>query len=123
MLHKVNYTSTGSVNTVDDQACLVDMEREEPKFFQNTHGKRETYTVHRGCLIVRNTPRHSLTGRPTRMTAIYLFYPKEHVGSDKNSYSGLSNLAGFSPSSVASAKRLIDQVLESGKYSYGKIGE
>lgn len=117
----VRHRDTGSVNIVDDEAHLGQMQQEAPAFFAIPHGKRETYSVYRGCLIVRNTPRFTLDRhrKPERQTAVYLFYPLADVPKDnRDSYAGLTNLAGSKPKTVTQAKRLIDRVLDNGMYYY-----
>jgi len=80
----VRHRDTGSVNIVDDKAHLGQMQQEAPAFFAIPHGKREAYSVYRGCLIVRNTPRFTLDRhrKPERQTAVYLFYPLADVPKD-----------------------------------------
>lgn len=62
----------GAAMEIDENASLYDMRVAEPHFFSRKFGKRETYHVHRGCLICRHTV--EFTGRkPQRMTVGYLF--------------------------------------------------
>lgn len=119
---KVKHRDTGSINIIDDESSLDQMQEQEPKFFATPHGKRETYSVYRGCLIVRNTPRFTMDRhrKPERKTAVYLFYPLADVPKDGvDNYAGLTNLAGSDPKTVTQAKRLIDRVLDNGQYYYG----
>lgn len=113
MAIQVKMTSTDNVWTVDETACLVDVERAEPKFFKFPHGKRETYSMYRGFLIVRHTVQ--LTGRrPERRTVVYLF------GKDETGHPAtLCVSAGWSPGSIRAAERLIDAILQRGTYTYG----
>lgn len=90
---------------VNEKAKLWEMENECPLFFKVKFGKRETYTVHRGCLIVRNTKTFG-DGKPRRMTTVYLFTKKLenkpdlfHIGEAEN---------------INQAKKLIDLVLYNG---------
>ena len=118
----VKHRDTGSINIVDDQSSLDQMQTQEPKFFETPHGKRETYSVYRGCLIVRNTPRFTMDRyrKPVRQTAVYLFYPVEALKEgDPDNYAGLTNLAGSTVTTVTQAKRLIDRVLDNGLHYYG----
>jgi len=107
---KIKHEGTGDEMTVDEHASEYDMERACPVFFRTPHGKRETFTIHRGQLIVRNTVQ--FTGqRPQRMTTVYLFLVDGPDAPD------LSCLGG-NASSIRQAKRLIDDTLESGTYGY-----
>ena len=57
--------------TVDESNTQYDLKRNHPLFFETPHGKRETITVHRGCVIIRNTLQ--FTGfPPKRCTQVYL---------------------------------------------------
>ena len=103
MINRIKSKYTEEFFDVNDEHSLVDMQRGCPTFFKTKHGKRETYTDHRGFLIVRNTK--TFSGRkPQRMTAVYMFIGHNflHVGGDV--------------SSVRSAKRMIDLVIEEKKY-------
>jgi hypothetical protein len=79
-------------------------------FFRTKFGARETYTVHRGCLIVRNTV--TFTGQlPTRRTAVYLV---------TDSLEGHPDTFCVQPGSehltVRQAKKFLDQILDRGVY-------
>ena len=92
---------------VDPTASLDDMQQKCPLFFRTAHGKRETYTPYRGCLIVRNTV--TFTGcKPVRKTAIYLF--GQHCDTFNHDFSTVCFCYTFP--SVAVAKRVIDEVLD-----------
>lgn len=100
----VTLESINAKYEVDENACLVDIERAEPLFFKTPHGKRETFTVYRGFLIVRNTVR--ITNKPERRTVVYIF--------GKSSTSGeLQTLCVFHPNGIPQAKRMIDKALAS----------
>lgn len=113
---KVVSSQTGTVFEIDESCSLADMERSCPLFFKNRHGKRETYGVHRGCLIVRYTVQ--FTGcKPHRNTVVYIHCRLEgrmdmfcvSVGSDCYN--------------IQQAKRLINRLLDGGTYSYGFFKE
>ena len=113
----------GEDRITNEQASLTEMEESCGKFFTKTPGrKRETYTVHRGFLIVRNTTdMHCGPGgvlQPRRMTAVYVFLPEGHGDDsprpDLSCVSGCVNLG-----SIYQAKRYIDQLLAHGNYEYG----
>lgn len=97
---------------LDELASLVDMERECPLFFKTKHGNRETYTVYRGCLIVRNTV--NFTHGKERKTTVYAFFHDTESG-----YDLLCVSAGSKINSVITAKRLIDRMIESREHHYG----
>ena len=105
-VRQITIKATGNVYEVNEWTSIVDMERAEPLFFKTPHGKRETFTIHRGQLIVRNTV--TFTGcKPQRMTTVYLFLHD----TDADSW---STLHAGSASSIYQAKKLIDRILDSG---------
>jgi hypothetical protein len=114
LLTKVRNRDTCSVFEIDEDAGLCDMERACPTFFRVKHGSRETYSVYRGCLIVRNTVR--FTHRSVRMTEVYLFCKLE----GQESLFCVS--AGSDLKSIRHAKRFTDLTLDGGEYFYG-IGQ
>jgi len=61
--------------TIDEASKLEDMQRTQTLFFKNKHGQRETFSTHRGCLIVRNT--NAFGEKTMRCSAIYLYGPYE----------------------------------------------
>jgi hypothetical protein len=92
---------------VNEDASIADIERTEPLFFKNSHGKRETFDMYRGFLIVRHTVQFT-NCKPERRTVVYIF--------GKSSTSGeLQTLCVFHPSGIPQAKRMIDAALESGE--------
>ena len=98
---------TNSTLYVDPFASLCDMKRLCPLFFSFPHGKRETFTVYRGCLIVRHTVK--FTGVPAkRLTAPYLF--GQYDDTLDHSFSLVSSLHTFP--NMGAAQRVIDEVLE-----------
>lgn len=102
----VTIKATGNVYEVNEHKSLSDMERAEPLFFKTPHGKRETYTIHRGQLIVRNTVQ--FTGcKPERKTTVYLFLHD----TDTNNW---STLHAGGASTLYQAKKLIDHILDTG---------
>jgi len=94
---------------IDEHTSESDIRSECPNFFKTPHGKRETYTMYRGAIIVRNTVRFSGC-EPTRMTAVYLFDTKS-----KDTVC----LAGNNVTNIRQAKRLVDRVLALNKEWYG----
>jgi hypothetical protein len=98
---------------INENTSLSDMERNCPLFFKTKHGKRETYTIHRGQLIVRNTVQFT-GGRPERKTAVYMYTPDLEGSPDLFCVSSGSNLK-----SIDGAKGLIDRIIEGKKYEYG----
>ena len=105
-IRKITIKATGNVYEVNEWTSLTDMERAEPLFFKTPHGKRETYTIHRGQLIVRNTVQ--FTGcKPQRMTTVYLFLRDP----DTDNW---STLHAGGASTLYQAKKLIDRILDSG---------
>lgn len=110
----VKSRNTGSRFKVDQWTSEHEMRCRCPKFFQTPHGKRETYTIHRGQLIVRNTVQ--FTGcKPERRTVVYLYViesldDKLHGTPDTLCVSSQENV-----NSIAQAKRLIDRLLDNGE--------
>ena len=93
------------VAEIDEGVSLDYIKKAEPLFFKTPHGKRETYTVYRGFLIVRNTVQ--LTGRkPERRTSVYLF----DIVDEATFYIS----TGLNLRSIAHAKNFIDRVIEKG---------
>jgi hypothetical protein len=97
---------------VDTEASELDIRAACPVFFANPHGRRETYIVYRGCVIVRHTV--TFTGcKPERLTVAYLFgrWPEDKT----------SDMFIAGPdyperlTSIAHAKRHLDAILDSGK--------
>ncbi len=98
---------------VDEQSTLSDIQSKCPAFFRTPHGKRETYTIYRGQLIVRNTVKFA-SCKPSRMTSVYLFFVSGEMKSDTFCISSGSNIH-----TIGQAEQLIDRVLDGGKYFYG----
>jgi len=90
--------------TVDENISELDLRHAEPLFFARPFGKRETYTVHRGFVIVRHTVRHS-NDDTHRCTVVYAFgkWGRQPAGT----YHITSDCTG-----IAQAKRLIDDILK-----------
>ena len=99
----------GPLGEISDKSSLVDIDRAEPRFFSIKFGKRETYTMHRGQLIVRTTAQ--FTSGPERRTVVYLFL---HKGFIDNPGKGSTYCLSSDCTSVAQAKRLIDKVWRDG---------
>lgn len=107
----------GDERVIDENASLCDMQAACSQFFDNPSGKRETYSIHRGFLIVRATDVHACGG-PVRRTSVFMFLPEgygdESPRPDLFCVSACTNLG-----SVAQAKRYVDNLLEHGNYEYG----
>ena len=113
---KVQHRDTGSVWLVDENASLHDIENNCPLFFKTKHGKRETYSVYRGCLIVRATRQYTGT-KPYRDTTVYLY------GSCQSEGDGIDVIcvsAGSRCTSTYYAKKLIDHMLDLLENKHGK---
>lgn len=111
MMTKVINKQTGTIYEIDESKTISDMEQACPRFFKNKHGKRETFTEYRGCLIVRHTIQY--THKPVRETAVYI-----HCVLEKN-LDMFCVSVGSSCDSIAQAKRLINRLLNGGEYYYG----
>ena len=94
---------------VDTLASKSDMRNQCPMFFKNSHGKRETFTIHKGCIIVRNTIQFTCC-KPERHTTVYLYGKLEDGQYNMFCISSLVDLKN-----VAQAKRLIDNALNEEK--------
>lgn len=104
----VKNRETGSIWEVNELNSQVDVENHCPLFFSCKHGRRETYTFYRGQIIVRNTVQ--FTGvPPERRTVVYLFVKEPE-------HSSYDTMCVGHPSSIYQAKKLIDEILESGEY-------
>lgn len=102
---------TDSVYEINEQTSFCDIEQACPLFFKTKHGKRETYSVYRGFLIVRNTVQ--FTGCcPERQTVVYAFCTLEKRPD-------LFCICANHLSSIRHAKKLIDKLLETREYYYG----
>lgn len=107
MQHNITYRGTGSIYVVDEMTSLTDLQNNMPKFFNVSFGKRETFEVYRGFLIVRHTVKfhHS---PPERHTVVYIY------GVDRNdtlcvARSGIVH-------SAKQAKKLIDGIIKTGSF-------
>jgi hypothetical protein len=93
---------------INEYSSEYDMRNTCPKFFVTPHGNRETFTVYRGQLIVRNTVQ--FTGcKPTRRTALYLY-----LVNCQNDNCVPDLLCVGWPSSIRKTKRLIDEIITRG---------
>lgn len=93
----------GSVmGDVAETTSLVCMKQNCREFFRQPFGKRETYAVYRGQLIVRYSSRLS----SVRMTVPYLYF---HTGELANDTLCVSTTC----KNMLHAKRVIDKVLDS----------
>lgn len=111
----VRMQDSGWTMTVDEGATLLDMQHAEARFFAKTHGSRETYTVHRGCLVVRYTT-GSMAGGQVRRTATYIFGRSSESG-DRILWNIDAGLEWVHD--IRTGKRAIDTVLDQGWYTYG----
>lgn len=99
-----------SVLQVDESTSLARMRENCPKFFGGKLYKRETYTTHRGCIVLRGTVQY--TGcKPRRETVVYLYLPNGSPGSPKPDTFCISS---HQHNSVRSARKFIDRVLDNG---------
>lgn len=96
-----------SINVYDDKH-LDDMQQFEPKFFSAKFGRRETFSVHRGQLIVRHTVRFS-NGCSSRKTVLYFVVANPDC--DNKPY---LLCMGSDFSSARQAQRFIDRVFKEG---------
>jgi hypothetical protein len=101
--------STGRSVPVDRDATLQDVKRAEPGFFATKHGKRETYAMYRGFLIVRGTRTYS-DNKPRRETSVYLFSRDLEGGRPGT----LCVDVGVTHKDAAAARRHVDRILETG---------
>jgi len=111
MKHNINLCS-GSL-TLDESTSLADIQQAEPMFFKTPFGKRETYTMYRGQLIVRYTvsrPRMFNPAESFRKTTIHLF--------DKESGTHCVS-SDTTVKDIRHAKRIIDRIITKGSYQYG----
>jgi len=108
----------GKTYLVDTAATKSRVREDEPLFFKAKHGDRETISMYRGCLIVRNTQYDGVLGAstPRRTTAAYLFgrFVLEGKPAERGSTFCIASLP--SDASIQDAKRAIDAILESGVY-------
>jgi len=114
MRHTITFP-TGNKFEIDEQAYLAEMQRNCPLFFKTPHGKRETYDVYRGQLIVRHTVRFTSTSE--RRTVVYLYLlsgtDPEHRMPDLFCVSG-----GNKVSCTRDAEKLIDRIIAERRYAY-----
>ena len=116
MTRTIKLNNSPSLVEVNESSSLVDMQRNCPMFFNFPFGKRETYTVHRGCLICRHTTTFS-DGKPVRRTVVYLYLPAGYSDSPRPDMYCVS--ASGEVHSIKQGKRLIDKILDGGSYWYG----
>lgn len=111
---KIKSQLMGSEYEVDTGLSLMRVASECPKFFDTPHGKRETYSMHQGFMIVRNTV--TFTGcRPQRRTVIYMVTRDMFEGRPK--YDTLCVQTGSSMS-IRQAERFIDKVIKERSYQF-----
>lgn len=101
---------------ISEKCSPADMARACPLFFRTKFGKRETYTGHRGQLIVRFSSGFGQAGTDARRTAAYVFLVNGYAGSDDNTKTTTPDLFcvahGSEVTSVRQAQRLIDKLLD-----------
>lgn len=100
MIRDIKLRHTSGTFKHDDTVSETTIRFGSRYFFKVKHGKRETYTFYRGCIIVRNTVEFDGC-RPRRMTTVYI-YSADIEGTHHLCDAG----------SIAGAKRMIDTVLE-----------
>jgi len=111
-VHRIFMPMHNASLTVDENASELDIRSAEPLFFARPFGKRETYTVYRGFMIVRHTVRHS-NDDTHRCTVVYAFgkWGRQHTGT----YCITSDCY-----SIAQAKRLIGGILKNNHWDRSK---
>lgn len=107
---QIRFTETNSIITVDDSATLSQIREAVPNFFRTPFGKRETFTMYRGQIIVRNTQTFS-DGSKRRMTIPYLFVTYPNGVQDTFCISVCAR-------DIKHAKKIIDIVLDGKTYFY-----
>ncbi len=100
--HVIRLSHSGERVVIDEDTSLSDI---EPAFFRTPHGKRETYNMYRGFLIVRSTVQFD-GAPPTRKTVVYLF--------TKNLEGRPSTLCCGHPANDRAARRYIDNMIAAG---------
>ena len=98
------------IGHVDEHTGITTMRC--PNFFRSAVGRRETFTVYRGQIIVRTTVQFSSGSQ--RRTCVYLYFVDGELKNNTLCVSTGNNLK-----TIASAKRMIDRVLDNGIYHYG----
>ena len=99
MIHLIENKKTNTIYHVDDHLSLSDIQSAEPRFFSVKFGKRETFDVYRGFLIVRHTINND------RKTVVYIFDTKEKYSlMIANSNEGINT--------IKKAERFIDWVIK-----------
>lgn len=111
---KVRNANTGIEFEIDELSSLSDIERKCPAFFlfRFTHGKRETYSVYRGFLIVRSTVKFTRE-KPKRRTVLYLYGRTLGENHGPDTFHITSDL-----SSVRQAHRCVDRIIQKGEYNF-----
>jgi hypothetical protein len=98
---------------VNDAISLNTVQRCMPRFFATAHGKRETYGIYKGFLIVRHTVKFA-NDPPVRRTVIYMIVADEgekiEGPNPKIDALHVTNSAG----SIRQAEKIIDRILQTG---------
>ena len=108
---KLKSKGTDIVYEVNEKVRLHEMKQGLWSFFKTPYGDRETYTVYRGQLIVRNTVQFT-GGSPSRRTMVYIYC----VASNEGKCEMPDTFHVGQSSSIYQAKKLIDEILESGEF-------
>ena len=99
------------IGNVDEHTGLARIRRECPAFFGSSLGRRETYSIHRGQLIVRSTVQFTEL-KPERKTVVYLYFVDGELADD-------TFFVASGRMTPAHARKLIDRVLDGGKCWFG----
>jgi hypothetical protein len=106
-IHKVFIPLHNKAFVVDEDASECDMRSNLPHFFENApKGSRETTTIYRGAIIVRQTVTFT-DCQPQRLTIPYLF----GKWGKRENYTVKCIRPDGGLNSVTQAKRLIDRIL------------
>jgi hypothetical protein len=95
----------GGKIVVDTQATESEMRNRAYGFFKRPFGSRETYIIHKGCIIVRYSSDIFGRGKLTRHTAVHL-YGMMDGDYDMTCVSATENLH-----TIAQARALIDRII------------
>ena len=110
MTHTIKLSTTEVV--IDESTTLSKIKENVPEFFETKFGKRETYTMYRGFLIVRYMAEFSHGSE--QKTVIYLYTDSLEGYPDT-----FCIMPAKDPKSIPQAKKIIDAVISTGQYSYG----
>lgn len=111
---KILNRSTNTIFEVDENQTLEDIKSNCVRFFKVKHGKRETFSVYRGCVIVRHTVQY--TGQPPKRETVVYTYGKFDNCTNPDFF---CVSIGSQCESIAQAKKLINCLLDCRVYYYG----